>query len=80
MKMYPALVMLITLTACSKDYRYDTKESTKALLPSLVQYSEKETRGAVMEVKTGACPIHIEFTKDYIQIRDRIRLIKKELK
>lgn len=73
-------MMMLILTACSKDqYRYDTKESTKALLPNLVQYGEKETRGAVMEVKAGSCPVHVEFAKDYIQIRDRIRLIKKEL-
>lgn len=72
------LAMGLILTGCGVT-RYDTKESTKILLPTIVQYSEKETRAAIEEVSGGSCPVHVEFAKDYVQIRDRLRLIKKEL-
>ena len=72
--------MMLTLNACTKDqYSYDTKESTKALMPTIVQYEQKTLDSAITEVSGGACPIHVEFAKDYIQIRDRLRLIESEL-
>lgn len=67
------------LTGCGTT-RYDTKESTKILMPPLIQYDEKTRIGAIEEVIGNTCPIHVEFAKDYVQIRDRIRLIRDELK
>ena len=72
-------MMTLTLNACGMD-RFDTRESTKALLPEIVQYGEKQTQGAIKEVRGNTCPIHVEFAKDYIKVRDGLRLIRDELK
>lgn len=75
-----SLILLGLLTGCSRgNIRYDTKESTKALLPEIVQYSREKQTGAAKEIKNGYCPILTEFTQDSAQLRDRLRLIKKEL-
>ena len=60
--------------------RFDTKESTKALLPSIVAYSDTIQDQAIKEIEEGQCYALTEFTKDYSQLRDRLRLIKEELK
>lgn len=73
------LIAMITLNACGVS-RYDTKESTKAILPTLVQYGDEIQDKAIEEVEGGQCQAHVEFAKDYIHLRDKIRLIKDELR
>lgn len=70
---------LFLLSGCEVN-RFDTKESTKILLPAIVQYDDKIQDEAIEEIESGQCYALTEFAKDYSQIRDRLRLIKDELK
>lgn len=76
--MFLALVIMVTLSGCGVT-RYDTEESIKAIMPSLVQYDKEIQDKALQEAQSGVCEAHIEFAKDYIQLRDKIRVIEKEL-
>lgn len=72
--------MMLPLLAGCGQARYDTTESTKILLPKIVQYDAEIQSMAADEVRSGSCPALTEFTKDYVQLRDRLRLVRDELK
>jgi len=72
---------MVLLTGCAKEsIRYDTKESTKALLPQIVEYSRAKQVTGAKEIESNLCPVLTDFTQDGSKLRDQIRLIKQELK
>ena len=73
------LVSLCLLSGCTGK-RFDTKESTKILLPTIIQYDGETQNQAAKEIESGQCKALTELTKGYSQLRDRLRLIKDELK
>ena len=72
------LVMPLLLTACGGK-RFDTTQSTKLLLPPVIQYDSDLLQSAANEVESGKAPALTELVKDYKVTRDKIRIAQKEL-
>ena len=70
---------MITLSACGR-VKHDTSESFSLVLPPVISYSREFQSDLAEEAVGGSCPAHVEFGKDYILTRDRIRAAEKELK
>lgn len=77
MRLY-VLMMPLILTGCAGGH-FDTRESTSLVLPIIIQYEGKTLDAAALEAEERACPVHIEFGKDYVLTRDRIRIAKRSL-
>lgn len=67
-----ALTMPLILGACGT-VRHDTRESTSLVLPPIIQYEGKNLERLAQEAESGSCPAHVEFGKDYIWTRDKLR-------
>jgi hypothetical protein len=71
-------VIPIIAGGCSKN-RFDTGQSTRLLLPVINEYDAPFHSELLQELDLGVCKAHVEFGKDHVQLRDRIRLADKEL-
>lgn len=71
-------MILLLLSGCGTA-RYDTKESTKILLPQIVEYSRSLQDNAATEIESGQCKALAEFAKDYVQMRDRVRFVRNKI-
>jgi len=49
-------------------------------LPPIIQYDREVQNEARKEIEGGQCKVLSGFSKDYLQLRDRLRLVRKELK
>jgi hypothetical protein len=59
--------------------QHDTRESVSLVLPPVIPYGREFQALIANEAEGGHCTYHVEFGKDYILTRDRIRLAQKEL-
>ena len=71
-------VLLSILSGC-ETVQHDTAQSTALVLPPVIQYSGETYEALASEAEGGACPAHVEFGKDYVLTRDKIKLALGEL-
>lgn len=68
-----ALAVLPLLSACGT-VPFDTRQSTRLVLPEVVQYEQQLLDQAANEVEAGTAPALTELAKDYKVMRDQTRL------
>ena len=71
-------ILLSILSGCGNT-AHDTAQSTALVLPPVIQYSGETYERLASEAEGGTCPAHVEFGKDYVLTRDKIKLAIGEL-
>lgn len=72
-----ALMMTLCLSGCGPEV---SKKSKILVLPDIVVYPAALQKQAAHEIEGRACPVLVEFGKDYSVMRDQTRAAQKGLK